>query len=296
MRYLVYVNPSSGKGRAAQIFNDYLKPNLTHHGIEYDTVNELEMLRSVPDWSKYEAVISVGGDGTASEILRIVKSTNVKLGFMPAGSGNGIVKSLLHTNGHPFSASNAASIISNGGTRKLDIIDVDCEKDNKIWPSFLAISWAFVSDLDIGTEWLRFLGSFRFILGALYAILRKRSYHGRLTYWDSEGSETVIEGDFVFFWACNVSHASSDTHSAPGAKVDDGLIHISYLRAPVSRYTLLKIALGLDSGSFTKMLDYVSVKKFKLEPTGGIVAIDGECVERQTIVAEPRGDSIDVLG
>ena len=65
--------------------------------------------------------------------------SEIILGCIPSGSGNGLVKSLLYANGHPYSASSAAHLITRGETRKLDLITVSVD-DNKKRTCFLAIS------------------------------------------------------------------------------------------------------------------------------------------------------------
>ena len=153
-----------------------------------------------------------------------------------------------------------------------------------------------MADLDINTEWLRFLGSVRFTIGAIYYILKKRSYSGRLTYVNEEGADIVVTGRFLFFWACNVSHASYQTLSAPDAKLDDGMIYISYLTEPASRYKLLRICLGLEDGSFCKLLTHVRTRRFELEPVSGTVTIDGEDIKCKKIRASQNKNNIQIFG
>ena len=86
------------------------------------------------------------------------------------------------------------------------------EFSNEIY-SFLAISWGFISDLDIKTEWMRSLGSFRFDLGAVWNIIRKPKYKGRLSFYNEDNKEIVIKNNFIHLWACNTSHASYSTFS-----------------------------------------------------------------------------------
>ena len=38
---------------------------------------------------KYDAVIAVGGDGTVNEVAKALINTDVALGVIPFGSGNG---------------------------------------------------------------------------------------------------------------------------------------------------------------------------------------------------------------
>lgn len=48
-------------------------------------------------------------------------------GIIPAGSGNGLVKSLLEKSGHVFAVLPAAYAIAKGRSFKLDITEMDLE-------------------------------------------------------------------------------------------------------------------------------------------------------------------------
>lgn len=293
--YLIYVNPNSGRGHSQKIYQDYLLPYLNNNN--FKLVNNLNELNIEIDSKLYQNIICVGGDGTISDIIKILKKKNIEMniGVIPAGSGNGLAKSILFKNDYSFSISNAAQIILRKKLENIDIPEVKLEKDNNTIPWFLAISWGFISDLDLGTEWLRFLGSLRFTLGAIYSILFKKSYFGILEYTLLNNEKKRISGDFVFFWANNVSHASSDTHSAPNAELNDGYIFLSYILEPVSRFTLLRIALGLEDGSYTQFLNYIPVKNFNLEPQTGRLAIDGEEINCQKINVKQKGQTLKIF-
>jgi len=52
--------------------------------------------------------------------------------------------------------------------------------------SCLSLEWAFLADIDMGSEFLRFLGGFRFELYSLWRWLFLRRYMARLSYTESE--------------------------------------------------------------------------------------------------------------
>ena len=68
-----------------------------------------------------------------------------------------------------------------------------------------------ISDIDINTEWLRFLGSFRFDLGGIWNIIKKPIFTGKLKYLDDNNIEIIEQGKFCYIWACNTSHSSYNT-------------------------------------------------------------------------------------
>lgn len=40
----------------------------------------------------------------------------------------------------------------------------------------------------------------------------------------------TMEEDFILFWACQQTHAASNTHQSPGSKLDDGIFRILIIR------------------------------------------------------------------
>ena len=63
-----------------------------------------------------------------------------------------------------------------------DIASVQTANGEKVYMT-LAMGWGLVSDIDIGSEWLRStLGSARFLVGSMKHIVQRKVYHGRLHY------------------------------------------------------------------------------------------------------------------
>ena len=53
-------------------------------------------------------------------------------------------------------------------------------KDGKSHISFLSLAWGLVSDVDILSESMRYLGESRLYVAAVYFMIRRRYYNGRL--------------------------------------------------------------------------------------------------------------------
>uniref|UniRef100_A0A804N4U9 DAGKc domain-containing protein n=1 Tax=Zea mays TaxID=4577 RepID=A0A804N4U9_MAIZE len=83
----------------------------------------------------------------------------VPLGIIPAGTGNGMARSLLHAAGEPFSISNVVFAIIRGHKRALDVTSVVQGKARFF--SVLMLTWGLVADVDIESEKYRWMGSAR---------------------------------------------------------------------------------------------------------------------------------------
>ncbi|XP_061572936.1 sphingosine kinase 2 [Cololabis saira] len=94
----------------------------------------------------------------------------------------------------------------------------------------------------------------------------------------------TIEGDFVLVLALYQTHLGADLHAAPQARFDDGLIHLTFVRAGISRATLLRLFFAMERGTHHSVtspyVSHVTCKAFRLQPlsTKGTLTVDGELV------------------
>uniref|UniRef100_UPI0037E97F30 sphingosine kinase 2 n=1 Tax=Semicossyphus pulcher TaxID=241346 RepID=UPI0037E97F30 len=94
----------------------------------------------------------------------------------------------------------------------------------------------------------------------------------------------TIEGDFVLVLALYQTHLGADLHAAPQARFDDGLIHLTFVRAGISRATLLRLFFAMERGTHHSVsspyVSHVSCRAFRLQPlsTRGTLTVDGELV------------------
>jgi len=269
----IVINNKSGNGRAEQICFEKIFPKLTKLNYKYDIVYELK-----DNIINYDGIIIVGGDGTIFPIIQYLCNNNLDtpLCIIPSGSGNGLCKSILFEKNMEYNIDNACSILDKKNIVFDEKIYANLLEINKNTFCFLSITWGIISDLDYNSEWLRKLGSFRFNIGAVMSLLKKKSYYGILKTLKEDGEWEIIKGDFIYFLASNSSHISHNTYTMPYAKLNDDYIHITYLLEPVSRYELLNILISLESGEHVNKLSYVKTKQFILEPDEGLLMIDGE--------------------
>nr|XP_033496643.1 sphingosine kinase 2 [Epinephelus lanceolatus] len=94
----------------------------------------------------------------------------------------------------------------------------------------------------------------------------------------------TIEGDFVLVLALYQTHLGADLHAAPQARFDDGLIHLTFVRAGISRATLLRLFFAMERGTHHSVsspyVSHITCKAFRLQPlsTRGTLTVDGELV------------------
>uniref|UniRef100_A0A8C6TIY4 sphingosine kinase n=1 Tax=Neogobius melanostomus TaxID=47308 RepID=A0A8C6TIY4_9GOBI len=102
----------------------------------------------------------------------------------------------------------------------------------------------------------------------------------------------VPEEDFVLVLAMYQSHLAEDLLAAPDSALDDGLIHLFYVKAGTSRAALLRLFLAMEKGAHLttncQHLVHAKVRALRLEPHSpkGIITVDGEVVEYGPVQAQ----------
>ncbi|TKY59337.1 Sphingosine kinase 1 [Spatholobus suberectus] len=318
-RLFVFVNPFGGTKSATIIFRDQVKPLLEDANVQLtvqETKHQLhakQVVQSI-DLSKYDGIVCVSGDGILVEVVngllqRQDWNTAIKmpLGVVPAGTGNGMAKSLLDSVGDPCTVPNAV----------------------------LAIIRGLVADIDIESEKYRWMGTARIDFYALTRIFRLRHYTGCLYFVPAPGFEAygepisypgsstskgsnsdlideepvklqrlgyqgseidlenlgwrVLHGPFISVWLHNVPWGGENTKAAPDAKFSDGYLDLILVKN-CPKLPLLSMMSSLDYGGHVKSpyVMYLKVKVLVLEPgprlgeqqEEGIIDVDGEVLAR----------------
>ena len=286
------------------------------HFYAYRAGHAADELRYAQDLASFYAVAVIGGDGLLFEAVQGIAARpdadevfrTLALGAVCGGSGNGLCKSVLAESGEDYSALAAAFVLAKGAPRALDLSHVTTPRGGS-YLSFLSLSWAIVSDIDIESERFRCLGSARFAVGAVSRSVNLRVYSGRLSFLPAPApgaggeeahppqaaalpgfgepppaSWTMVEDDFIMTWVVQAPHQASDMYVSPGSALSDGLFHIFVLRrATCSRAQLLAMFLAIEDGSHLSnpALEVHVATAYRLEPLvpQGVFSLDGEVVE-----------------
>lgn len=211
-RLLIFLNPFGGKKLAKKIFQQQVEPLLAVAGVDY-TLKETQYQRHAKDLAKsmdlsqYDGIVCVSGDGVLVEVLNGLleredweSAMKMPLGVIPAGTGNGMARSVLNHGHEPCNVANATFAIIRGYKQGLDVATV--VQGQACFHSVLMLTWGIVADVDIESEKLRSLGNLRNDIYSLIRILGLRKYHGSLSYVPApgyEGSGEFINGESEIF-------------------------------------------------------------------------------------------------
>lgn len=115
------INPISGSGKhkleATYLLNHFPKEQ---YRIEIDYTKEkkhaIELTNAAVSQNP-DHIVACGGDGTINEVASCIVGTNIKLGIIPVGSGNGLASNL----NIPRDFEKAIAIIKKGITSSMDV-------------------------------------------------------------------------------------------------------------------------------------------------------------------------------
>ncbi|KAL7603810.1 hypothetical protein Lser_V15G16554 [Lactuca serriola] len=312
-KLFIFVNPFGGRKSASKIFTNDIKPILEDANIEYTLQETRYQLHAKEvscslDLTKYDGIICVSGDGILVEVVNGLLerkdwavALKVPLGVIPAGTGNGMIKSLLDSVNQPCTPAHATLAVVRGHKRSLDVATI--WQGETTFFSVLMLAWGLVSDIDIESEKYRWMGSARIDFYALKRILRLRKYNGSICFVPGPGFEDVgesndscvdsmeplimprqhgyqgpnidlknlnwrkIEGPFVSVWLHNVPWGAENTMAAPDAKFEDGYLDLIIVRQ-CPKLALLSLMSELNNGGHVKSpyVVYIKVKAVILEP------------------------------
>ncbi|XP_054460883.1 sphingosine kinase 2-like [Anoplopoma fimbria] len=255
------------------------------------------------------------------------EAIRIPLGILPGGSGNALAASVHHYSGASLVSTeelliSCGFLLCQGLVAHMDLISIQLSSGPRLF-SFLSLAWGFVADVDIESEKYRHVGAARFTVGTLVRLASLRVYKGKMAYLLARRTEStpcrsaseanagphdsllppldqpvpsdwvvVEEEEFVLMLAMYQSHLAEDLFAAPEATSDDGVIHLFYVRAGISRAALLKLFLAMEKGTHMvtncQHLVHAKVRALRLEPLSpkGIITVDGEVVDYGPVQAE----------
>lgn len=173
-RLLVIVNPFGGQKGARRVYASVVEPLFKAAGITY-TMRETQFQRHAQemaksfDLSQFDGVVCVSGDGVLVEVLNGLlersdweRAIKIPLGIIPAGTSNGMAKSLLNHVGEPCDPSSATFLVIRGQKQRLDV--ATAKQGNVKFHSILMMAWGLVADVDFESESLRWMGALRIVV------------------------------------------------------------------------------------------------------------------------------------
>ena len=265
-KILFIVNPNAGKRISDKII-DVIKKNLPEK-INYQIViwkdkNQFQEIVELFKNRDYTDVVAVGGDGTVNEVAKSLLNTNMALGIVPIGSGNGLARSL----GLSMKLEEVVQQIVAGKKTK-----IDCGLVNN--RAFFCTS-GIGFDAQIGQL---FATSVKRGLSSYVKITIKELFSYRAKNYTLEINGERLQRKAFLITVANAGQYGNDFYIAPEAKLNDGLFHVVILK-PFNVLKVFEIFLKIIMGKAQKSKSietYVSKELRVIRENPDSIHFDGE--------------------
>jgi len=260
------INPKAGVKKKMDIpafIKEHFSSEINYDIIIWNNKDDFKNIQQQILNGNYTIAVAVGGDGTVNQIAQTVNHTNIALGILPFGSGNGLARSI----GVPMDIKGALGLIAKGKTKKIDSGLI-----NKV-PFFCTSGVGF--DAHIGALFAsntkRGLKSYIKIIWKEYFSYKAQDYKLIV-----DGKEENVNAFLIAF--ANAGQYGNNFYIAPQAAMNDGIIDISVLKpfALPSAIGLLRKILARKA-NLSKHIQSFSGKEIKLiRKEAGPFHFDGE--------------------
>lgn len=263
-KVLFVVNPISGvKGKKAAIdlLNTELDANITYKVIETERANHATELTKRAIEEGYDAVIAVGGDGTVNEVGKALINSNVALGVLPFGSGNGFARHRKI----PIVIKDAIHLINKHTTRLVDTATLNDE-------AFLTTA-GLGFDAHVGWKFSE-NGSRGFLSYSQIAINEFIGYKEEEYHLIVDGKELKTKAFVVSI--ANGGQYGNNAWIAPDASMEDGKLNVCIISPFPAHFTPdIVVKLFNKTLSASKFYESIEAEEIKIIKAGKF-HIDGE--------------------
>jgi YegS/Rv2252/BmrU family lipid kinase len=263
------VNPFSGIGRHRDIekhLHKILNQDKYDFSVEYtESPGHATELSKNAIANGCQVIVAVGGDGTVNEVSKPIVETNIAMGIIPSGSGNGLARHL----GIPMETDKAIRVINDGFSRSIDTV----KANNHLFLSIAGIGFDALVARKFAKQKLR--GFFKY---AFISITEFFPYEPTTFKMIADGNEIEREALFISF--ANSDQFGYNTIISPQAKIDDGLIDICIVKKfPAWVSPFLAPMLFTKKIDQTPYVEIVRAKEIFVKRKHKYMNLDGEPVK-----------------
>lgn len=264
---LAIINPVSGTGKQKKI--SLLLNNNIDHSRFILTIKETEYAGHAKQIASeaigvYDAVLAVGGDGTINEVANTLVNSDVIMGIIPCGSGNGLARHI----GIPMNAKKAIEWLNTSMARKIDSINMN----DYIYLCVAGVGFdAHVSHLFANMTSRGLISYAKATLNSFFAYQEEE--------FTIEFDNKIIKQKAMMLSIANSSQFGNNAFIAPEASLSDGLVNLVLIRKP-KLYQIPALAFrmftkGINSSSLCKQ--YVG-NRFTITHNKDKAHTDGEAI------------------
>lgn len=243
-KILFIVNPNAGKKISDQIINVIRREfpqNIYYQIVIWKDKDHFEEITELLKSQGYTDAVAVGGDGTVNQVAKTIVNTEIALGIVPIGSGNGLARTL----GLSMNIDEVIKQIVDGKYSTIDSGTVNGR-------AFFCTS-GIGFDAHIGNL---FATSVKRGLQAYVKITLRELFLYRAKTYVLKFNHQEIKRKAFLITVANAGQYGNDFYIAPEAKLNDGQFHVVILK-PFNFFKVFEI--------FTKILRHKAQKSRSIE-------------------------------
>ena len=265
MKTKFIVNPIAGIGKQKnikKILDRYLDKNRFKFDIIYTEkhLHAKELAKQAVK-EKYDLIVSVGGDGTLNQISSELIGTNVAIGIIPAGSGNGFG---LHF-GIKNNMKQAVKQLNHSEIKKVDSATAN------------GISFVNVSGIGFDAHIARLFSDLkkRGLINYLKLIVQELNYKSKE--YNIEFEDKVRKLNAILISFANASQYGNNFKISPNSNIEDGLLDFVIIKdLPKWKIPFLLFKIAIGKANKCKYIEIIRTKKMKITSSENIIHLDGE--------------------
>jgi YegS/Rv2252/BmrU family lipid kinase len=246
---MIIMNPTSGKEEAAAYIRR-VEEILSDQGYRI-TVKETQKEGDATTFciaaceEGYELVVSIGGDGTLHEVINGLSGQQhrPKLGIIPLGTVNDFARAI----GLPLNPEQAILTLTSSSTREVDVGRLN----DGLFINVVAAGAIAESVSSVSSEDKSRLGTLAYFKEGIKEITGNTAHHLVINHDDE-----VWEGDSPLLIAALTNSVGGFERLAPGAAVDDGLIHC-FIVKDLTIFSSLTVSISLLLGNLKNHKDVI---------------------------------------
>lgn len=268
------VNPISGtRQRLKKQLPNAIKRYLDHEQFDYRIMyteypgHARDIAKEIVRDQSADVIAVAGGDGSVNEVVRVILHTDIKLGILPFGSGNGLARHL----GFPMQTRKMIEILNHMVVRNMDVMRLGDE---------IAISnvgLGFDGHVAKLFERLDTRGFIGYAMGVIKGAIRFPGFDYTLHY-----NGQPISGKAFMLTACNSNQHGYNMKLAPQASLNDGLMDVYVIR-DFPRWKLPWLVLLVVTNNHHQSRYFLHVKAKSIEVTTQqpvAMHVDGEPMDK----------------
>ena len=265
-KILFIINPISGgkkKDRVPELIKKYIDHEKFNTLIVFsDGVSHANLIAREAA-NSYQIIVAVGGDGTVNEVASAIKGTDVILGIVPFGSGNGLARFL----GIPLNLKKALQTIFKGHTELIDTATLNG------MPFFNMAGLGFDAHISQVFSVDKNRGLFNYVKSSVWEF----NHYNQQAYTITIDGVTYNKEAFMLSFA-NSSQYGNNAHISPRASIKDGLIDVCIIRKfPFWRLLEMGLRMLFKASEGTKYVEILRGKKVLVQRSQpGSAHLDGE--------------------